>query len=449
MRIGLNIKKRKRTEMKLDLAYYTAFYGSNHNIAQIIPSVPSKKYKCYYFTNNKKTFENLKKTDWIGIFDDKESKDDLIESCFLAKHVKVNPHVYEEINKYSYLIWLDTKLAKLNETLLEELIETYFIRKNYALILREHPWVGGNVRWEYYEAMTQHRYRLQKERYLEYIDKQLKKGFKETTNIHCANGLLLRNMKHPKINEINEAWYDNIVECGIEDQISFFFVRQMFESYIYPFPMCPFVNNSYCIRDYTMNKTPELIDTENTDTSQKEVYEFCAKFMTDNKLNSVLDIGCGNGVKLMKYLQKFHTLGLETSTYISDLQEKYPNKKWLLSGEPNRSFVYYSDMKDLDMVLCANIIETIVDPEELIKFLLFIDAKYYILSTLCRGILTCHEKFKETHFPFFRGPPVNKSRVIEWNDVEMKRYLSPHFDIVYFNYCKEQIECQFYVLKKK
>ena len=36
------------------------------------------------------------------------------------------------------------------------------------------------------------------------------------------------NMKHNKINTINTTWYQHIKECGIQDQISFFFVKQLF-----------------------------------------------------------------------------------------------------------------------------------------------------------------------------------------------------------------------------
>ena len=77
-------------------------------------------------------------------------------------------------------------------------------------------------------------------KYLTYIIKQLKNGFSENKGIHCACPLLIRNMKHEKINEIGEIWYNHIRECGIQDQISFYFVRQMYQDYIYPFTEIPF-----------------------------------------------------------------------------------------------------------------------------------------------------------------------------------------------------------------
>ena len=74
-----------------------------------------------------------------------------------------------------------------------------------------------------------------------YIYGQIEKGLVEQEDKHCQCGLLLRNMKHPKISEINDTWYAHIQECGIQDQISFFFVKQEFKEYILPFSENPFL----------------------------------------------------------------------------------------------------------------------------------------------------------------------------------------------------------------
>jgi hypothetical protein len=39
---------------------------------------------------------------------------------------------------------------------------------------------------------------------------------------------------------INTTWYEHINECGIQDQISFFFIKQLFNNDIYPFFENPF-----------------------------------------------------------------------------------------------------------------------------------------------------------------------------------------------------------------
>ena len=225
----------------LNLAFYTYFYGSNNNKAFAIPELPSLKYKCYYYTNNDTIFQILKNTNWIGIYDDKPTTDDLIQSCMVGKHIKSMPHEYSELKEYDYLCYLDTKLGKVNETFVEKFIVKYFIEQNYALLLRKHWFVGNNVWDEYRESMIQDRYKIESVKYQQFIANQEKNGFSLVTDYHCVTGFLIRNMKHEKIIEINKTWYQHIQECGIQCQISFFFTKQLFKDYIHPFSEIPFV----------------------------------------------------------------------------------------------------------------------------------------------------------------------------------------------------------------
>ena len=98
-----------------NLAFYTYFYGSNNNPAFRIPEIPSLKYKCYYFTNNSTMIENLKGTNWIGIYDENPTTDDIIESCMVGKYIKTMPNEYTDLKEYDYLCFLDSKLEKVNE----------------------------------------------------------------------------------------------------------------------------------------------------------------------------------------------------------------------------------------------------------------------------------------------------------------------------------------------
>jgi hypothetical protein len=91
--------------------------------------------------------------------------------------------------------------------------------------------------------MKQERYRLESKKYKNYITNQVNAGLRVLTpqQKHCACGFLIRNMKHEKMIEINTTWFKHIQECGIQDQISFFFVKQLFYDYIYPFTEIPFL----------------------------------------------------------------------------------------------------------------------------------------------------------------------------------------------------------------
>jgi len=226
----------------MNLAFYTCFYGTCSNAAFSIPPLPSTKYNCYYFTNNESMLDKLNPTGWIGVLDNenKEQTDDVNRSCMMGKYVKTQPHLYKELKQYDYLCFLDSKLEKVRETFVEELIERFFIQGGYALLLRHHWFLGNNVWEEFHESMWQQRYLVEYDQYVKYIEKQLSSGLSETTGYHCACGFLVRNMKHPVIHELNETWYQHIEECGIQDQISFFFVKQLFDCYIHAFREVPF-----------------------------------------------------------------------------------------------------------------------------------------------------------------------------------------------------------------
>ncbi len=233
-------KSLENYQNKIDLAFYTCFYGNNNNESFKIPALPSTKYKCYYYTNNKNLLQKIKKTKWIGIYDNQPISDDLIVSAFQSKKIKAMPNKYKHLKKHNYLCYLDSKLKQLNESFIENCIDEYFINNNYAFLVRKHEFIKGSVWNEYKESMKQSRYVTEKSKYINYIKNQINNGLKETTSFHCQTGLIIRNMNHPDINNINKTWYNHICNCGIQCQISFYFVKQLFKS-IYAFDNYPFL----------------------------------------------------------------------------------------------------------------------------------------------------------------------------------------------------------------
>ena len=221
---------------QLNLCFYTCFYGNENNEAFQIPPIPSDKYKCYFYTNNKILLEEINDTKWIGIYDNINTKDnDIIDSCMKGKKVKVTPNHYKELNNFNYTCFYDSKYGLVDELIVEQLIDMYFIKKSYALLLRKHPFVKDSIYNELYVSLTQQRYLSQLSQYITYINKQLENKLSATTDIHACCGFLIRNMKHSKINDINNTWYKHIQDCGIQDQLSFFFIKQIYNNDIFVF----------------------------------------------------------------------------------------------------------------------------------------------------------------------------------------------------------------------
>jgi SAM-dependent methyltransferase len=140
--------------------------------------------------------------------------------------------------------------------------------------------------------------------------------------------------------------------------------------------------------------------------------------MIKNKLESVVDIGCGSAYKLITYLGEYQTLGLELDVNVEKLQARYPDRKWQVSD--------FSEMESIvaDVVICSDVIEHLVNPDELLEFIKRIEYKYLVLSTPDRGLI--HESDDEEYF----GPPRNTAHVREWTYEEFYEYISKHFNVI-------------------
>jgi len=193
--------------------------------------------------------------------------------------------------------------------------------------------------------------------------------------------------------------------------------------------------------NYKINENPihfdDIISTENGlgEEWQLEVYLHAQKIMEINNYSNIIDIGCGSGFKLVKYLKQYNIIGIETEPCYSYLKDKYPDRKWILSGEPEKNFINFSD--ETDLIICSDVIEHILDPDILINFINNFNFKKLIISTPDQSFTS----------PSL-GPPRNKAHVREWNYENFKKYLSKYFNILESFHCEIQKECQIFVLEK-
>lgn len=200
---------------------------------------------------------------------------------------------------------------------------------------------------------------------------------------------------------------------------------------------------------YSINEKPSHHDDSlYTDHSQDEVYSFSKKLLLEKNLRTVVDLGCGSGYKLMKYFIDYETVGIETEPCLSLLKNIYPYRTWVNSGEPEKSFSVYKS--DCDIIICADVIEHIVNPDHLIDYVKAFNFKYFIVSTPDRKVLRSFMGYGEKAWS---GPPLNSSHVREWSFDEFKGYLETHFSTVEGFHCDKQTECMFFVcsnpIKKK
>ncbi|MFP6874814.1 MAG: methyltransferase domain-containing protein [Verrucomicrobiales bacterium] len=150
---------------------------------------------------------------------------------------------------------------------------------------------------------------------------------------------------------------------------------------------------------------------------QRVVYKYASKIHGGGR---VLDIGCGIGYKTIKFFRKSETLGLEIEPTLSLLREKYPHRCWEegnLENLPEGRF---------PLVICADVIEHIIDPDDLLNFIGKIDFSTCVMSTPDRDTLNNE-----------LGLPRNSSHLREWSFAEFGYYIAEHFQVMEHFQCRE------------
>ncbi|HEX6181748.1 MAG TPA: methyltransferase domain-containing protein [Chitinophagaceae bacterium] len=154
-------------------------------------------------------------------------------------------------------------------------------------------------------------------------------------------------------------------------------------------------------------------DTGNTDEWQKEVYEIALNYMQQEKFHSIIDVGCGSAYKLI-HLGNYDTIGIEVEPTYTWLRQKYPGNKWLLFDEVDPTRLR------TDLVICADVIEHMANPDDLLHFIQAIQFRTLIISTPERDSVAGKNDY---------GPPRNTAHYREWNAQEFKKYLSDYFTV--------------------
>ena len=162
---------------------------------------------------------------------------------------------------------------------------------------------------------------------------------------------------------------------------------------------------------YRIREKPESWDdTKMKDEWQREVYLMALAIMVSHSYKSVIDVGCGSGYKLMKYLGKYDTVGMDVPATVDFLLNKYPANTWV-TDKPAQKF---------DMVICADVIEHVTDPDALCQSLRSLANGHIIIST--------PDRLRPGEPPF--GPSRNRSHVREWSYAEFGSYIRTQFEVL-------------------
>lgn len=155
-------------------------------------------------------------------------------------------------------------------------------------------------------------------------------------------------------------------------------------------------------------------DTGNRDESQLEVYEYAREIALAHGLQSVCDLGCGSGYKLLRYFGDHRTLGVDVAPTVRWLRRRYPSRRWAEVGA--------TDWDDFapDLVIASDVVEHLVEPDDLLARIVQLHPRFAVISTPDRSLF---------RFATYNGPPANPAHVREWTMPEFHRYLEEFFEV--------------------
>ncbi len=225
------------------IAFVTGYIGNEKTLTArplsgFIPKVPVPGHS-FYVTNLRSVYDNAVAAGWSArLVMVKGDMNDILDTGMVSKMLKVFPQRYIASNKYEHVVWFDNKFDVNTEGTLSA---AQSWDSNKALLMHQHSFLCGDeldcgADEELQESMKQARYKKQEDSYVRYMSAEAKAGYPPHGTRHFQTGYLLYNLKHPDCYRIQNLWMEHILRCGIQCQISMYYVAQRFPRSIGEFP---------------------------------------------------------------------------------------------------------------------------------------------------------------------------------------------------------------------
>lgn len=173
---------------------------------------------------------------------------------------------------------------------------------------------------------------------------------------------------------------------------------------------------------YRSRLEPQYFQDSLVETSgiihQPFVYSFAQYLAQRFDCSTVIDVGCGRAQKLVQLHPQLELIGIDFGSNIEFCRRQYPFGKWIeWNIDSGGTIPLEPDVIRNSVVVCADVIEHLVDPTTLGRMLKF------LMGYAPVGIISTHERDLVRGSDDV-GPPGNPSHVREWNLSELEAFLS-------------------------
>ena len=198
-----------------------------------------------------------------------------------------------------------------------------------------------------------------------------------------------------------------------------------------------------------------------------DLYQYIVELIQTNKFTKIINIGSNpekitnfeEDIELIKYDKDNCINYMNSNTLINKYIEEHSYNEKNVSIDNSYSSIFlnyfrnvksnkrYTYEKNCDIVVICQVIECLLEPDDLIKFIKSFNAKYYIISTKCRNVI--YKQYSSRKIPVCaNGPPINTENIREWTFIEFQMYLKNYFKVIDSFLGRNKTECQWHLCEK-
>ena len=177
-----------------------------------------------------------------------------------------------------------------------------------------------------------------------------------------------------------------------------------------------FIKDGYHCNLDTSGAAHQHLDSEDlSPIFQVSTYQYAAQVAKRERARSVLDVGCGHGTKLMKFLYPCcsQVTGIDQAHSIDWCRQNHGTGTWLIDDITSDAHTLRGVF---DLIVSSDVVEHLPNPDHLLDYI----KAHSVRETLV--VISTPERDKFHGTDSF-GPSPNVSHVREWNKSEFARYL--------------------------